>query len=169
MNDFQTRRRLREKRETKPAPSEPRTRGPWWNAALILAVVVVLVLGFAFVQRMFIAPPINAEREGEEVAGHRGAKIQVNVLNSVTGPRVARRTMDYLRARGFDVVEIGNAPAALSRSVVIDRVNDSVSARKVAFAMGIGDSCIHTEVNRDLYLDVTVILGEDYERLKPFK
>lgn len=170
MPDFQTRRRLLDKQSKKIDPEDvaPK-RHAWLNALLVASVVVVGALGYAFVRRVFIAPPMSSTVDRQDDLARKGARIQVNVLNSASGKGVARKTMDYLRARGFDVVEIGNAPAPARRSVVIDRVNDSLSAKKVAFALGIGDSCIRREENRSLFLDVTVIVGDDYESLKPWQ
>lgn len=170
MENPQTRRRLREKMAKHVESSdEGGGRAPWINILLVVATLVVLVFGYAFVRRMFIAPPVDAVVERQDDMVRKGQHIQVNVLNSASGKGLARRAMDFLRARGYDVVEIGNTPAPRRQSVVIDRVNDSVSAHKVAFALGIADSCVQTEVNREMFLDVTVILGDDYELLKPWR
>lgn len=163
---------MREKRLASGGDDEPQkraTRSVVTTSAMIVSVALVLVLGYAFVHRVFIAPPVNAEVERQDDLVRKGAKIQVNVVNSSGAQRVARRTMDFLRARGFDVVEIGNAGEPVAMSTVIDRVNDSLSARKVAFALGIADSCVRRDENRKLFLDVTVVLGQDYESLKPWK
>ena len=172
MDNRQTKKRLREKLATRKndedgsaSAGSPR----WVQILLVVAAILVLVLGYAFVHRVFIAPPVDAAVERQDDMVRAGQKIQVNVLNSASTKGLARRVMDYLRARGFDVVEIGNAQAAQPHSAVIDRVNDSLSARKVAFALGIPDSCIRREENRDLFLDVTVVIGDDYELLKPWR
>ncbi len=171
MINRQTKKREREKLASRRHDDDVAQSGRarWVQILLVVAAAVVLVLGYAFVRRVFIAPPVDAAVERQDDMVSAGQKIQVNVLNSASTKGLARRAMDYLRARGFDVVEIGNASAAQPRSAVIDRVNDSLSARKVAFALGIPDSCIRREENRELFLDVTVVIGDDYELLKPWR
>ncbi len=171
MINRQTKKREREKLASRRHDDDVAQSGNarWVQILLVVAAAVVLVLGYAFVRRVFIAPPVDAAVERQDDMVRAGQKIQVNVLNSASTKGLARRAMDYLRARGFDVVEIGNASAAQPHSAVIDRVNDSLSARKVAFALGIPDSCIRREENRELFLDVTVVIGDDYELLKPWR
>jgi hypothetical protein len=136
---------------------------------IVVALVVLGVLGAFFVRRMFLVAPVDASVERDSGLARKGSTIQVSVLNASGGQNMARHTMDYLRARGFDVVEIGNAHVREMKSLVIDRANDSVSARKVAFALGIGDSCIRVDVDTMLFLEVHVVLGDDYRQLKPWR
>ncbi|HZV11690.1 MAG TPA: LytR C-terminal domain-containing protein [Candidatus Kapabacteria bacterium] len=163
---------INEKKAGKAGAPEPADRSRRRNLEIAVIVILLMgvgVLGYAFVYRVFIAPPINAEIERQSGLTKKDARIQVNILNATPQHDLARRVMDYLRARGFDVVEIGNYSSEQSRSLVIDRTGDSLSARKVAFAMGIPDSSIRKDVDSSLYLDVSVVLGNDFEQLKPWK
>jgi hypothetical protein len=75
----------------------------------------------------------------------------------------------HLRSLGFDVVYTGNHTRQdVQNTVVIDRTGNKDAARQVALAMGIPDDRVRTEVSADHYLDATVILGRDYESIKPF-
>jgi len=77
--------------------------------------------------------------------------------------------MDYLRHRGFDVVEISNSTDSRTTTEVIDRVGDSVMIHQVAYAIGINNRHIITDIDSNLYLHCTVLIGSDYNSLKPFK
>ena len=52
---------------------------------------------------------------------------------------------------------------------MIDRIGDPVSARKVAYALGIREERIETDIDSTLYLRATVIIGDDYRSLRPFE
>jgi hypothetical protein len=76
---------------------------------------------------------------------------------------MARTATDALRDRGFDVVFYGNARDFSSdSSVVLDRVGRPDLAAEVADALGIPN--VLSQPDSNLYLDVTVVLGEDWSR-----
>lgn len=100
------------------------------------------------------APPVEEDPPAE--------RIRVEVLNGGGRPGMARAGTDFLRDRGFDVVTLGNAAAFdQDSSVVLDRVGRSDWAAEVARAMGIGR--IATEPDSSHYVDVTVVLGAEWE------
>jgi hypothetical protein len=88
------------------------------------------------------------------------SRVRVQVLNGSRKPGLARLATDQLRAAGFDVVNIGNAPRRTANSIVLDRVGRRASAERVASALAI--TRIETRVDTALYLEVTVILGPDW-------
>jgi len=136
------------------------------SAALIGFGIVVLILVYSFVYRAFIDPPV----EPEIVQGGSTHVIQLDVLNATGTPKLGQRFTDYLRARGFDVVEIGNykdSDVAFTR--VIDRAGNMQAARQVAEALGVSDQRIVQEIDRNTYLDVTVVIGKDFRSLKPMQ
>jgi len=89
-----------------------------------------------------------------------GGRILVEVLNGCGAGGAAHHVAEALRAEGFDVVQIGNAPDFdYPTTVVMDRSGAPDKARRVAEVMG----CAHVvrQVSSDAMLDVTVILGAD--------
>lgn len=93
--------------------------------------------------------------------------IRVEVLNGTEIPRLAARAADYLRSKGYDVVQTGNAKHTnFRKSVIQDRIGNMQNAIQVANIMGISESNVLQQKNPQLYLDVTVILGQDYKSLK---
>ncbi len=147
-------------------------RSRWSNLVLNAAIVVfgalALVLLFSLVTRA-LAPrtdPLRDANAGSLV----GEIIQVEVLNGAGVDELAARATAFLRQRGFDVVYSGDHDTfELEESLVIDRVGDIASAKKVANALGIAEENIREEIQESLYLDSSVIIGQDFRGLRPFK
>lgn len=90
------------------------------------------------------------------------ARVRVEVLNGGGRSNMARRATDALRDDGFDVVYYGNAAeTGRDSSVVLARTGRVEWARAVADALGI--RTVRVESDANLYLDVTVVLGAEWE------
>ncbi len=138
------------------------------NILLSLALVVAGILLYAFVTRM-AAPRVDPLRETNP-GDLAGRVIQVEILNGCGIDDLAARTRNYIREHGFDVVKVGNfVRADVDSSMVIDRVGDLQSARKVANVMGISHDRVVQEIDHDVFLDASIVLGRDYQSLRPFK
>lgn len=136
----------------------------WAWLALAGAGVVVLAGAAIFVWRMLNPPVIPyVETEGPRMV------IQVDVVNASNVRGAGRKTLEYLRERGFDVVELSTAPQAVDSSMVIDRLGDRTSALKVASVLGIADSMVISGLDSMLFVRASVVLGKDLRTLEPFK
>ena len=134
------------------------------NILLGVLVAVVAVLGYALVQRHVLSPPVDTTRSGPAA----GEIIQVDVLNGCGVSQGCVGVTSYLRARGYDVVEMRNYKTFdVPSSLVIDRSGDLETARKVAYALGVRSENIIQQINHDYYVDVSVVIGKDYASLKP--
>ncbi len=140
-----------------------------------IAVSVMVLIGFVVLliaSNVYksLAPPVNPIIERSDDLVREGDQIQLNLLNGCGDQGVARRTMNYLRSAGFDVVEIDNySRFSVQRSFVIDRVGDSLSAMKTAKALGIDDSLRVLRIDSTLYVRCSVVIGKDYRNLKPYQ
>ena len=142
-------------------------KGLIFTSVGLLGLVVVL-FSASFALRI-TSPPTSAEiDQGVEHITHQ-EMIQVRILNSCGVPGLAGNCRNYLRARGFDVVETGNATNEAPHSYVIDKLGDRSSAKKVAFACGINDSLVVSRIGSSAFIRCEVVLGRDYLALKPFK
>ena len=136
------------------------------NGLFVLFGIIVIVLVYSFIDRIFIDPPVNAETG----RGGKTHTIQLDVLNGSGTPRLGQRFTDYLRARGFDVVEMGNyKESGVEFTRVIDRVGDPEAARQVAEALGVPKERVIQQIDKNVYLDVSVVIGRDFKSLKPLK
>jgi len=138
------------------------------NALLLSLGLGVIVLAYALVTRT--TQPQPEPSRAKPSAKLVGNIIQVEVLNGAGVDHLAWETTQFLRDQGFDVVNTGNAQSFdYEQSVVIDRIGDLESARRVARALEISPDRVRQEVRTDYYLDASVILGDDYRTLRPFR
>ena len=134
------------------------------NAVICALALLVVILGYAFINRTFVHPPVDPERDG----ARPGSVIQIDVLNGCGAPGAGTTFTAYLRARGFDVVEIGNYKSFdMKETLVIDRTGNTATAEKVAYALGVAKQNIIHQINQDYFVDVSVVIGRDYAALKP--
>jgi hypothetical protein len=159
--------------QEQPAAPKPRKRrklltwkGLGSNGLILAFAVVVILLIWSFVNRTFIDPPVKPETE----QGGKIHTIQLDVLNGSGVPKLSQRFTDYLRARGFDVVEMGNfKDSKVENTRVIDCAGHLEAAQQVAEALGVPKTGVVQQIDRNAYLDVTVVIGKDFRLLKPFK
>ena len=133
---------------------------------LILSLAVIVMLA-SFIWRI-AAPPIDPLIDQSTKPITASETIQVNILNACGEKGIANQIRNYLRAKGFDVVEIGNYDKIIEKSKIFDRVGDISSAKKVAYILCINDSLVFTKIDSSLFLRASIIVGKDYKTLKPF-
>jgi len=91
-------------------------------------------------------------------------RVSVEVLNGAGAKGAAAKISDQLRDMGFDVKTFGNArDFDHERSVLLDRSGRQGAAQAIADSLG--GLPIETQPAPELYLDATLILGPDWERL----
>lgn len=112
---------------------------------------------------------LNSPAETQPMLTPVPQKTQVEVLNGCGVSGIAKNTTDYLRKSDVDVVYMGNyREYSVINSKVIDRSGNRENALKVAFLLGIDEKYVQMEIDKNKQLDVSVILGKDYKKLKPF-
>jgi len=94
--------------------------------------------------------------------------VKVEVLNGCGAAGLAKKFTDYLRLKGFDVVNVGNAENFdFPETIVVDRMGDIASAWQIARAIGVNN--VIQQKDEDLMVDVTLILGRDFNQLMPLR
>jgi hypothetical protein len=138
---------------------------------LLLSIVgiVSIYLLYVLIDKVLLHPPVTAIVPVDKRRTVSDVYIQLNIINASGKQGVAKKTMNYYRERGFDVVEISTADTFSSISYVINHLSDTVSARNVAYAIGLSDTTIKHDYDTTLYLRASVVIGTDYYKLKPFK
>lgn len=128
----------------------------------------MVLLLYAFGSHL-TAADINPRRE-KNPADLLGNIVQINVKNGCGVADAAANMTTFLRGWGFDVVAHRNYQHFNQDStLVIDRVGNLKAARKVASALGLSDKHVRQKINRSLYVDVSVIIGHDYQQVQPFR
>jgi len=96
--------------------------------------------------------------------GEDGLTVRVEVLNGTDVTGLASRTAQIFRSYGFRVVGISNADSdSYERTVVLDRSGNPEASRRVAELIRCEQVHAQIEENRDETVDVTVILGKDFD------
>ncbi|MDZ7755372.1 LytR C-terminal domain-containing protein [Rhodohalobacter sp.] len=134
------------------------------NSVIGFLSVLLLLLLFALGTRL-LYPRIVNERVVEDPALISNV-IQMEVLNGVGISGLANEFTGTLRQFGFDVVETGNFDHFdVPNTLVISRNGQVENARRVAHAIGIDEEFILREESPEFYLDVTLVIGNDFENL----
>ncbi len=134
------------------------------NAAIGFLSVLLLVLIAALFTRIIYPRIFNerAELQSELIS----EIIQIEVLNGCGISGIANSYTGLLRKNGFDVVETGNFETFdLQETLIISRSGVMDNAYRVANALGVPEQNVIRESSPDFYLDVSVIIGHDFEKL----
>lgn len=128
------------------------------TAATVICGLALVILAGSAVEQWIPGTRTPLESQVFAPPNHR---VTVDVQNASGVPGAARAATERLRAVGYDVVSFGNADRFdLDKSVVIDRTGDLEMAAAVAEVLGLGR--VHSELDANLFVDVTVRLGEDW-------
>jgi hypothetical protein len=139
---------------------------------LLNGVIVVLIAAVAYFSLAFVRG--NASNNSTETPGAAAVVpsrvVQLDVLNGCGARGVAAKFTSYLRASGFDVVEMKNYKTKnVSNTLVVDRVGNLAAAQTVAAVLGVSKQRVIQQINPDYFVDVSVIVGEDYAQLQPLR
>jgi hypothetical protein len=168
--DFNRADRPRNRLNMEPADSPStrrRNRGPrtviLLNGLIVVLVVLTCYLSYAFISNAYF----SGASAPADTSGSLSAKlIQLDVINGCGVKNVGAKFTDYLRNHGFDVVELKNyRPSRIPQTLVIDRVGNLEAARRVAAALGVDSECIIQQLNPDYFVDVSVLIGDDFATL----
>jgi len=116
-----------------------------------------------------LAVPLATDyaEEGQEPTEDR---IVLEVLNGIGISGLANEFTDFLRDQGFDVVRFTNAQRFdYPRTLVINRGDDFEQAQLVARSLGLENAAVENMPDPSLQLDVTVVLGQDYNTLTSYR
>jgi len=131
-------------------------------AGVIVAGLVVFgVLRFLNLNREFL------NEDNNDIAV-KNPDYQIDVLNGCGIDDVAFQITQYLRIKGFDVIDYGNYGTTVNESFIIDHVGKPDTARLIARMLGIDEKKIIVS-RSNYYNEFTVVIGKDYIMLKPFK
>ena len=153
-------------------PSNKQSAKPTGKTAnIFLNVIIVLLAGLIIFMSYSLFTKIKALSSGDETTEAKPSKvIQLEVLNGCGIGGVAEKITNYLRQNNFDVVQIGNYKSFdIDNTLVVDRTGKKINALKVAEALGIDAKNVIQQINNNYFLDVSLIIGRDFNHLKPFK
>jgi len=133
------------------------------NISILVLSVLVIFLAYSLVKNL---KNVFHSSVDERDNTQETKIIQVEVLNGCGVNGVADRVTEFLRAKNFDVVNIGNYRSFdIDNSIVIDRTDEIENAKRVAKVLGIDSTGVIQQINDDYFLDVTLIIGKDFNQL----
>lgn len=137
------------------------------NVIIFLLGAIILYMAYAIAAKL-----MHSETPGEAAARTQSPSviIQAEVLNGCGIGGVADRFTDFLRNNKVDVVNVSNYSSFdMDKTLVIDRTGNMANARKIAETLGIKAENVIQQINNEYFVDVSVVIGRDYNQLKPLK
>ena len=134
------------------------------NIIIVFLAVVVAFLSYSLVTKF------KTNRANKIIPVENkslpAAIIQLEVLNGCGVAGAADKITDYLRKNHVDVVQTGNYMSfEIDKTLVIDRTGNKANADKVADILGIEHKNVIQQINEDYFLDVSLVIGKDYNQL----
>ena len=105
--------------------------------------------------------------ESEKRTGH---KIQIEIQNGCGLRGVAKLYTNFLRDKGYDVIGFRNAPNFNydNTELIIHKKDSSNFVNEIVNILNIEPNFIRYNYNDNLFYEMTVIIGNDYNVLKSF-
>ena len=146
------------------------------NAVLNFSILALLLvcgyLVFSIVSKSVSSKnkkPVEITDTTNKITNQPNLTMQLDVRNGTGEDGVAKLFTDFLREKGFDVVEMGNFNTEeQEKSLILDRKGNKQNCKKIATALGISDKNVIQQINKELLIDATVVIGKDYKELTPF-
>lgn len=147
------------------------------NYTLNVSIVVIAALCLYFAYSLIMNTSGSKNRGDnksatdtakKQVTNQPNLSIQINIMNATGENRIGARFRDYLKQKGFDVVDMGNYKTEIEKSMVLDLCGDISKAKRVAEALGVSQRNVIQQLDKTKFIDATVLIGKDYIELKPF-
>jgi len=153
-------------KKTKPDPKETSVN-LFLNIIIFSLVAIIIFMSYSLILKFADRFGLEDNNSKKQTAAEI---IQLEVLNGCGVAGVADRFTDYLREHKFDVVNVGNYVSFnVDETLVIDRIGNMANAKKVAKELGVPGTNVIQQLNDNYFLDVSVIIGKDYYKLKPVR
>jgi hypothetical protein len=131
------------------------------SGKVILYILAVLLLAF------LVSMLLMFSREDPEEIYRKNSNMRIEVLNGCGENRLAIKVANILRRQGFNVVRIGDAHKTdFAQTVVIERGDENMKNAQYV-ASRIGCKNIGKDIDAALFLEATIIIGRDYEKIFP--
>jgi LCP family protein required for cell wall assembly len=110
---------------------------------------------------------LGPESEGDLLTLVAQENARVSVLNGSYAPGLAQTTADWLSEQGFNIVEVGNAPNAVSASEVTLQGSTPYALKWLVNTFGMTAGRITNAYTPGAAADILLILGDDWATNNP--
>ena len=158
--------------KTNPQDKKKKVTNVVLNVSILILIIVCGYLVFSIVIKTFSSSerkPVQITDTTDKITNQPNLTMQLDVRNGTGEDGIAKLFTDYLREKGFDVVEMGNYDTDdQEKSLVLDRKGNKQNCKKIAQTLGVSDKNVIQQINKDLLIDATVVIGKDYKELSPY-
>lgn len=127
----------------------------------VILSILGIFLGYSLLNKSGI---FISEKKDIEKPKNVQQLIQVEVLNGCGVAGVGDQFTDVIRSKGIDVVKTGNYISFdIDKTFIIDRMDKTETAYRVADSLGISKKMVIKQVNKQYILDMTIVIGKDYK------
>ena len=126
----------------------------------IIIYVLIVLLGVFLVSLVLML----TKTDPQEIY-KKNANMRVEVLNGCGVNRLAIKVTNILRKKGFNVVQVGNTKNQDFEETVVMERSDENMVNANYFAKQIGCRNVDKDVDPALYIEITLIIGQDYKKI----
>jgi len=138
-----------------------KTKNTLLNISLFILGLFLLLIAYNIY--LSLHKPQEEDLEDEISSGR---VIQIRVLNGTQTDGLAKKLSDFLRTKNFDVVIQGNySNRDVKKSFIIDHLGDKKVLRRTIRVLKINPDQVITEKKDFELIDITIVIGEDYQKL----
>jgi len=102
----------------------------------------------------------RAEHEQSNLLVRKGERIQLTVLNGSGHPTLQGDSPISFEQGNSTLFEMANySRSDVEQSFIIDEINDSSAAQKVAYALGIDPKKIEKKVDSNAFVDAALVMA----------
>lgn len=141
-----------------------------WFLNLAIFSIAVVIVGFIFSMGKRLTNP------GEKLTLSQVNMISpderpmpytvIEVLNGTGVSGLGQKFTNYLRQNGYDVISTGNADNSnYDNTLLIARTADVTKLQEVNSAILLDPDKLFQKIDSSLQVDLTLIIGKDYQRL----
>lgn len=142
------------------------------NITIVIFTLVCIYLIFSLLYNSLGGEKNTRETKDSTkiaITNQPNLSIQIDVQNGTGENRIGAIFRDYLKKKGYDVVDLGNYKTSdVQTTMILDRTGDIKKAQRIAEVLGVSQKNITQQINKDRYIDATIIIGKDYNELKPY-
>jgi hypothetical protein len=112
-----------------------------------------------------ISPKATLGAPLQQLVADENASIAVR--NGTGTPGLAGDTAEFLRGKGFNVEQVGNAEQSTAETIIYDYSGKTYSVRYLLNLMNLPESRLYHRYSPDAEYDIIIILGDDWAQDNP--
>ncbi|MFZ1979084.1 MAG: LytR C-terminal domain-containing protein [Bacteroidota bacterium] len=152
-----------------PADKQKKKNPSFLQGKVFLTILLVFAVTLSYFAALKMPAAIQKKDHDRGIIDSKSA-VEVEVVDTYGNHKQAEYIVNLLRENGFDVVEFHRVIGhPVDYSYVVDHTDTKDASRKIAECIGIQKTKIYTKPAADLMVDVSLVLGNDIDKLKPYQ